>query len=84
MQTDTCVVSCLQFETHVLSESSLATTYTVLVVINSWRNAGGSRNAFLVHVVTSRLFRYDTHTGFLWGSGGHPLGKKIGVLNFSA
>ena len=29
-QTETCVVSCLQVETHVLSVSRLGTTYTVL------------------------------------------------------
>ena len=34
VQTDTCVVSCRQFETHVLSVSSLGATYTVLGVSN--------------------------------------------------
>ena len=32
VKTDTCVGSCLQFETHVLSVFSLGTTYTVLDV----------------------------------------------------
>ena len=39
VKTDTCVVSCQQFETHVLSVSSWGTTYTVHGVNSSVQTA---------------------------------------------